>query len=223
LRTHDENKHLLGFENGVYDLYNGEFRDGRPEDMLSQHRRHSRPSDEALYLEIMDFFCKVFPDENYGVHAWSTGVLPRQAMSARALYIFTGSGPTAVQDHRAVRGIIRRVLLQAADRSSDARRRRSARRAARTKPAGCPAGASGESERLNVGRHEGVRRGTHHLPRASTVTHRVSDHSSMVLTCNTLPAVPDNDGGTWRRIRVIQFDSKFVSEPTKTNEFETRI
>jgi hypothetical protein len=42
----------------------------------------------------------------------------------------------------------------------------------------------------------------------------------MVMTCNTLPAVPDNDGGTWRRIRVIEFGSKFVTEPTKPNEFE---
>jgi phage/plasmid-associated DNA primase len=37
-RDLDENKHLLGFENGVFDLYAGEFREGRPEDLVSSAR-----------------------------------------------------------------------------------------------------------------------------------------------------------------------------------------
>jgi hypothetical protein len=41
----------------------------------------------------------------------------------------------------------------------------------------------------------------------------------MVLTCNTLPAVPTTTAAPGAEF-VIQFDSKFVSEPTKTNEFE---
>ena len=41
----------------------------------------------------------------------------------------------------------------------------------------------------------------------------------MILTCNELPEVPSDDGGTWRRIRVIEFTSKFCEKPTKPNEF----
>jgi len=41
----------------------------------------------------------------------------------------------------------------------------------------------------------------------------------MILTCNELPEVPSDDGGTWRRIRVIEFLSKFCDNPTKPNEF----
>ena len=41
----------------------------------------------------------------------------------------------------------------------------------------------------------------------------------MILTCNELPEVPSDDGGTWRRIRVIEFLSKFCENPTKANEF----
>jgi phage/plasmid-associated DNA primase len=35
----------------------------------------------------------------------------------------------------------------------------------------------------------------------------------MVLTCNQLPNVPANDNGTWRRLRVLEFTSKFTDKP----------
>jgi phage/plasmid-associated DNA primase len=43
----------------------------------------------------------------------------------------------------------------------------------------------------------------------------------MILACNELPEVPSDDGGTWRRIRVIEFASKFCEnpDPKKPNEF----
>ena len=47
----------------------------------------------------------------------------------------------------------------------------------------------------------------------------------MILTCNTLPNVPSDDGGTWRRIRVVEFSSKFCDAPDseKPNEFKIDI
>jgi phage/plasmid-associated DNA primase len=43
----------------------------------------------------------------------------------------------------------------------------------------------------------------------------------LFLQCNHLPTVPSDDGGTWRRIRVVEFGSKFVPkpDPEKPNEF----
>ena len=66
--TLDQHGHLLNFEDGVYDLDIGEWRDGRPEDRISlscgYKLRHVAP-DEAVQLEILAFISAAF--ENAGV------------------------------------------------------------------------------------------------------------------------------------------------------------
>ena len=43
----------------------------------------------------------------------------------------------------------------------------------------------------------------------------------MILTCNELPEVPSDDGGTWRRIKVCNFSSRFCENPDASkNEFK---
>jgi P4 family phage/plasmid primase-like protien len=226
----DENKHLLGFENGVYDLRNGEFRDGRPEDMLSLStgvHYETKDGDEALYLEIMDFFCKVFPNER--MRDYTLGRLASFLsgdVSHEHFYIFTGSGSNGksktIELFEASFGeyccklptaLLTQRRAAAGSALGELARTKARRLAVLQEP--------GESERLNVGVMKELSGGDTIICRAlysDPIEFR--PQFSMVLTCNTLPAVPDNDGGTWRRIRVIQFDSKFVSEPTKTNEFE---
>ena len=39
-----------------------------------------------------------------------------------------------------------------------------------------------------------------------------------ILTCNKLPFIPSNDGGTWRRLRVAPFEMKFVNNPKEPHE-----
>ena len=44
--------------------------------------------------------------------------------------------------------------------------------------------------------------------------------AKIFFTCNDLPQIPSSDYGTWRRLRVVNFPSKFVDKPVLPNEFK---
>lgn len=64
-RKLDENRTLLGFENGVLDLELCTFREGRPDDYVSMSTRinyqHYNPEDDEM-IEVEDYFMKVYPN-----------------------------------------------------------------------------------------------------------------------------------------------------------------
>ncbi|KAJ3077784.1 hypothetical protein HK102_004970 [Quaeritorhiza haematococci] len=60
----DTNKDLLAFNNGVYKLDRGLFREGRPEDNISKSVGYDYiPDCNEHRAEVEDFFAKLFPDE----------------------------------------------------------------------------------------------------------------------------------------------------------------
>ena len=75
-----------------------------------------------------------------------------------------------------------------------------------------------EDERMNVGLMKELSGGDTIMARAlfsDPVEYK--PQFKMVLTCNHLPKIPSNDGGTWRRIRVVEFKSQFVDNPDETD------
>jgi P4 family phage/plasmid primase-like protien len=79
----------------------------------------------------------------------------------------------------------------------------------------------GESEKLNIGLMKELTGGDRILVRGlykEPVEFR--PQFKMVMTCNELPEVPSDDGGTWRRIRVIEYTSKFCETPNANNPRE---
>lgn len=60
----DKDKLLLGFENGILDLKEMEFRDGKPEDYVTMTVGYNyEERDESVIQEIKDFIKKIFPDD----------------------------------------------------------------------------------------------------------------------------------------------------------------
>jgi P4 family phage/plasmid primase-like protien len=42
----------------------------------------------------------------------------------------------------------------------------------------------------------------------------------MLFCCNHLPSLPPDDDGTWRRVSLVEFLSRFVAQPDPNNRFE---
>ena len=80
----------------------------------------------------------------------------------------------------------------------------------------------GENERLNIGLMKEMTGGDTLYARGLYKDGmEFKPQFKMILTCNHLPLVPSDDGGTWRRIRVVRFESKFCEnpDPNKPNDF----
>jgi len=78
-----------------------------------------------------------------------------------------------------------------------------------------------EDEKLNIGLMKELTGGDKIMARALFKEPiEFKPQFKMILTCNHLPNVPSDDGGTWRRIRVVEFTSKFKENPDPNNPDE---
>ena len=232
----DSNTNLIGFENGVFDLEQGVFREGRPDDYITlstkndyQKWNEKNPNN----INIMKFFSQVLPNEkvrDYFMKTLSTFV--SGDVNEEKFYIMTGSGSNgksltmdlviaALGDYYMSCPIA--MLTRKRDQSNNAdpiKTRMKGRRCGVFQEAD-------EGDRLNVGLMKEMTGGDlilcRDLFKGSADMIQFKPQMKMILTCNQLPDVPSNDDGTWRRLRVIDFISKFIDNPTKPNEFKIDI
>ena len=229
----DSKCNLVGFENGVYDLDKAEFRPGHPDDMIS----FSTGIDYVPYnpqaptmLEIHHFLDKVFTDAS--VRTYVLNVLAsflHGTIRNERFHIWTGSGsngksccvdlfeksfgdycckfPVALLTQK-------RVASNAA--TSELARAKGKRFACLQEPS--------EDEKLNIGYMKELTGGDKVFARLIYKEPiEFKPQFKMILTCNHLPHVPSDDGGTWRRIRVVEFTSRFVDNPDPSNRLEFQI
>ena len=228
----DSNINLIGFKNGIYDLEQGLFREGRRDDYITLSTKndyHEWNDKNPLNIQIFKFFDQVLPNKavrDYFLNALCTCLTGDT--KEKKIYIMTGSGSngkllTMDLMHLALGDyymscpitIITRKRGQSNETSPEKVRMKGRR-----------CGVFQETDdggKLNVGVMKEFTGGDKVLVRdlfkGSSEMIEFKPQMKYFLTCNQLPAVLSNDDETWRRIRVICFGSKFTDNPTKSNEF----
>lgn len=227
----DSRCHLIGFENGVFDLDAYEFREGRPEDYISFSTGinylpyHEDDNAKAMH----GFFERVFPKphmKEYFLLLLSSFL--NGAIKEEKFHIFTGAGSNGKSkcidlfeqsfgEYCCKLPITLLTQKRAASNAatSELARTKGKRFACLQEPS--------EDEKLNVGLMKELTGGDKIMARQIYKEPvEFKPQFKMVLTCNQLPNVPANDNGTWRRLRVIEFTSKFCENPNpeNPNEFE---
>lgn len=227
----DSRAHLIGFENGVYDLKMHMFRDGMPDDYIyhNTHINYIPYNPQSIeIIEIIDFFSKIFTNEavrNYVLDILSCII--DGSIAQERFYIFTGQGSNgksrlldlvqkAIGDYYCILPIALLTQKRAASNSasSEIERTKGRRFAVMQEPS--------ENDKINIGYMKELSGNDRILTRGLyKEPFEFKPQFKMILTCNELPEVPSDDGGTWRRIRVIEFLSKFCENPNpnKNNEF----
>ena len=225
----DSRCHLVGFENGVFDLESYEFREGRPEDYISftSGVNYNPYVEDDNARDLHEFINRIFTKPHMKEYFLTLlASFLNGNIKEERFHILTGGGSNGKSkvldlfeqsfgDYCCKLPI---TLLTQKRASSNAATSELAR--TKGKRFACLQEPS-EDEKLNVGLMKELTGGDKIMARAIYKEPiEFKPQFKMVLTCNTLPTVPSNDNGTWRRLRVIEFTSKFVDHPNPDNDNE---
>lgn len=233
--TLDANTYLVGLENGIYDLKEGHFRDGRPEDRVSVSTENDYPDFDESDIdienetstiqevqEIFDFFKQVFPISATRMYMWICLSSYLQGYNIdEKFHIWTGSGGNGKSKlisliEMAFGAYCFNVPIQILTRARGQVGQATPELAMGRK---CRFGYLQEPEegaKLNsalmkelAGNDRMYSRG---LYEAGTT---FKPQFSLVLLCNDKPKMTSDDDGSWRRLVVTEFISKFVEGKPK--------
>lgn len=234
----NDQKNLIGFENGIYDLNKSIFREGLPSDYISLStgiKLPVVPSDMPINLEDLqdlsssiedydelnneldDFLEKVFPIESVREYTmrFLSSCLSGEIREEK-FYFWTGSGGNGKSK------LIELIDFALGDYS------RSMDVAFLTTKRGSSSSASPELENIKsarfvymsepeksdiiyVGKLKQMTGGDKMTTRALFKgTTQFKPQFKIILMCNDLPQLGGNDGGIWRRIEVVKYLAKFT-------------
>ena len=224
----DEKRNLIGFENGILDLDTMKFRDGYPEDYLTYTTKINylpyNPDDTQI-KEVETFFADILPEENVRTYVLKfLGTCLQGHVPDEKFYIWTGVGSNGksltiklLLDSLGDYGTIIPVSLLT--------RKRAASNIASPELAKlkgkrfCVFQEPENDDVIQVGLMKELT-GNDKIQARALYGAPIEFYPQFktLLACNKLPEIPSTDGGTWRRIRVVPFEMRFIDTPVEPND-----
>jgi P4 family phage/plasmid primase-like protien len=224
----DANPYLIGFENGVFDLKSMSFRPGMPDDRLTMSTHydyHEFSENDDDIQRINAFIKKIQPKDHmrdYVLRLFSSCLDGKN--KDQQFRIFTGfgsNGKSKIIDlltetlGQYAASLPPEILTIRNNSPNGATPYLADKRGKRFLILQEPEGDS----TIQVGKMKGLTGGDK-VPARKLFgdPFEYTPQFKMILVCNKLPKIPSDDGGTWRRIRVTRFESKFVKSFAEVNE-----
>jgi P4 family phage/plasmid primase-like protien len=223
VKNMDSNPYLMCFTNGVFDFKTKEFRDGYPQDYISKSTGiayiHQDKTSKEIEREIITFMTQLFPQPDLCKYMWShlasvlIGIKKEHAFNiyrgsgsngksiltdlmSQCLGDYKGTVPiTLVTDKRSTIGGATPEVMQL----------KGVRYAVMQEPS--------KDAIINEGIMKELTGGDPLLGRALYCDSEIFiPQFSLVVCTNALFEIKSNDDGTWRRMKLVDFVSKFISE-----------
>lgn len=225
----DENHYLIGFANGIYDLKKGELRDGRPDDFVEMNTGIDKipfSTSHEYWFELHKFISTVFVSEeirSYFLTYFATCLQGHNAEEKFRIWTGVGSnGKSKILElfvHALGMYAIKFPITLLTGKRAASNSCTPEVVQSKGKRFGYFEEPS-ENERINAGLLKEFSggdkikaRGLHKEPI------EFKPQFKLALLCNDIPELPPNDEGTWRRMEVIEFKSRFCEHPKESNEF----
>ena len=234
----DKDPYLIAFKNGVYDFANDIFRAGKPEDYISvalpiEYEDYGT-IDHPKVMEVEEFFRKIFPDDevrNYFLNQVCQVFVGGN--QEKQILFWTGSGDNG----KSVTQLLFEKMLGRLAIKFD-----TTLITGKKSGAGCAApelARSGNGVRWAVldepNRDEWINAGfmklltgqdsyfARDLYEKGKALREIIPMFKLHMLCNTLPGIRDGDMATWNRIKVIPFESTFVSKEKCPTSYEEQM
>jgi len=239
----DEQPHLIGFNNGIYDLNESTFRDGRPEDFVtfSVGYDYSTEHDEEIYTTIMNFIKDIMPadteedikkrEENHEhsgknelnmFHLMYTIALCLHGTNVREkFHIWTGRGGNGKGLFAVLLELVFGDYLYAPDVTllTTKRKDSSSAQSELAKGRGKRFGLMTESDQKDSLQVDKAKKYTgNDRIQARDLYESVKEWKpqfTLFLQCNNMPNLSGSDGGIERRLEIVEFPWIFKAKPNK--------
>lgn len=228
----DENKHLIAFNNGIYDTLTQKFRPGQSEDCISfctniDYALDTQYHQFKCWPEVEKFLHDILPNRNVRDYFLKHLATCLSGVFNQRFHILTGSGSNG------------KSMLMNLCATSFGEYCYKANIAMFTQKRGKAGAASPEMVRMKGRRFVMMSEPDEGDPLSTGFMKEITSSEKIIardlfagskqmvefdvqakchLACNDKPKVNTTDGGTWRRLKVIDFPSKFVVNPTAPHE-----